>query len=118
MNELFYEEGLLMVDAAYKPLRQLESDYFVQMIEQSSDLASLVFQKEQQLDQLGYGSPIQAKETAANLFYVEDGERFLLERESNSLCMKLREYLSPKKSLLRLLKINLRNLVITLLHDH
>lgn len=83
MNELFYEEGLLMVDAAYKPLRKLESDYFVHMIEQSSKLANLVFEKEQNLEKLGFGAPIQAKETAANLFYVEDGERFLLERESD-----------------------------------
>ena len=104
MNELFYEEGLLMVDAAYQPLRQLESDYFVQMIEQSSDLASLVFQKEQQLDQLGYGSPIQAKETAANLFYVEDGERFLLERESNSFVHEAKGISFTKEELIAIAK--------------
>lgn len=104
MNELFYEEGLLMVDAAYQPLRQLESDYFVQMIEQSSDLASLVFRKEQQLDQLGYGTPIQAKETAANLFYVEDGERFLLERESNSFVHDAKGFSFTKEELIAIAK--------------
>ena len=104
MNELFYEEGLLMVDAAYKPLRELESEYFVQMIEQSSDLANLVFLKEQKLDQLGYGSPIQAKESAANLFYVEDGERFLLEREGNNFVHEAKGLSFTKEELIAIAK--------------
>ncbi|WP_313891380.1 bacillithiol biosynthesis cysteine-adding enzyme BshC [Psychrobacillus sp.] len=80
MNDLFQEEGLLLIDAAYKPLRNLESDYFQSIIKQSSELAKVVFDKEATFDQAGYGTPIQTKESAAHLFYVEDGERFLLER--------------------------------------
>lgn len=100
MNELFYEEGLLMIDAAYKPLRELESAFFQEMINRSAELGSLVFHQEQKLERLDYGTPIQAKETAANLFYVEDGERFLLERENNLFIHEAKGIAFPKEELL------------------
>ena len=83
MNILFEEEGLLLIDAAYTPLRKLESEYFQVMIKNSAELARLVFEKEAEYAGNGYGTPIQAKESAANLFFVEDGERFLLERQDH-----------------------------------
>jgi len=83
MNVLFEEEGLLLIDAAYTPLRKFESEYFQVMIKNSAELARLVFEKEAEYDQNEYGTPIQAKEAAANLFFVEDGERFLLERHDH-----------------------------------
>lgn len=83
MNELFQEEGLLLIDAAYEPLRKLESDYFQLQILHSSELAKVVFEHEEKIALEGFGTPIQAKESAAHLFYVEAGERFLLERVNN-----------------------------------
>ncbi|WP_277585738.1 bacillithiol biosynthesis cysteine-adding enzyme BshC [Psychrobacillus antarcticus] len=80
MNELFQEEGLLLLDAAYEPLRKLESDYFQLQILHASEIAKVVFEHEDKMQQEGFGTPIQAKESAAHLFYVEEGERFLLER--------------------------------------
>ncbi|WP_391120795.1 bacillithiol biosynthesis cysteine-adding enzyme BshC [Psychrobacillus sp. L3] len=81
MNDLFQEEGLLLIDAAYEPFRKLESEYFQQMVKNSSQLATLVLENEMAFERAGFGMPIQTKENAANLFYVENGERFLLERK-------------------------------------
>ncbi|SDM51385.1 bacillithiol biosynthesis cysteine-adding enzyme BshC [Psychrobacillus sp. OK028] len=83
MNELFQEEGLLLIDAAYKPLRKLESDYFQLQILHAPEIANAVFEHEGKMEQQGYGTPIQAKESAAHLFYIVEGERFLLERVNN-----------------------------------
>ena len=79
MNRLFAEYGLLMIDAAYTPFRQYESEYFERMIEKSGDIAGAVAVQEAALEKAGYGKPIGATENNANLFYVKDGERFLLE---------------------------------------
>ncbi len=80
MNELFKEEGLLMIDAADVNFRHYERNNFVQLINHSEEIAKLVTEKEAVLESAGYGKPILATDDAANLFYVKDGERFLLER--------------------------------------
>ncbi|RHW39743.1 bacillithiol biosynthesis cysteine-adding enzyme BshC [Lysinibacillus yapensis] len=82
MNELFKNEGLLMIDAAFVPFRQFESDFFVKMIECNEQISSVVAKKELALQEAGYGTPINASENNANLFYVKDGERFLLTRNN------------------------------------
>lgn len=84
MNELFQTQGLLMIDAAYPLFRKLESDFFVKMIELNEQIAKVVVEKEQFFEKSGYGTPILAKNDNANLFYVQDGERFLLERKEQN----------------------------------
>ena len=81
MNELFSKHGLLMIDAADPALRQIESAYFVRLIEQSEAIAKDVYAQEEKLAACGYPKPIQANENGVNLFYVKDGERHLLEWE-------------------------------------
>lgn len=78
MHDFFSNEGLLLIDAAYQPLRKYESPYFVKMIEQAQEIASLVVNQESRFQQAGYGQPILASEDSSNLFIVENGERFLL----------------------------------------
>lgn len=80
INQLFADHGLLLIDAAYKPLRQLESPYFSQMIEQVATMASSVYATEQKLHALGYNKPIESEERDANLFYVHSTGRALLKR--------------------------------------
>ncbi|MEG0259855.1 MAG: bacillithiol biosynthesis cysteine-adding enzyme BshC [Lysinibacillus sp.] len=80
MNQLFAHEGLLLIDAADDKFRQFESNYFAHIINNSEEIARLVTEQEQELEKAGYGLPIQATNEAANLFYVKDGERYLLER--------------------------------------
>ncbi len=81
MNEFFGEEGLLLIDASFQPLRKLEGEYFHTLVKRSPEIAEAVCEQEQMMVAAGYGAPIEAKENAANLFYVLEGERFLLERK-------------------------------------
>lgn len=83
MNQLFKEEGLLLIDAANFQFRQFEHKYFAQIIQSNEEIARVVTEKEQELERAGYGKPILATYEAANLFYVEDGERHLLERKND-----------------------------------
>lgn len=83
MNDLFKDYGLLFIDAAYKPLRELESSYFVQMIENAKAMAEQIYDKEQRLLQLGLGQPIGAEPDDANLFYVHETGRILLKRNED-----------------------------------
>lgn len=80
MNDLFKAHGLLMIDAAYPLFRQYESAHFAKLIKQSTRIAEVVTAKEEAFAKAGYGNPICANIDAANLFYVQDGERYLLER--------------------------------------
>lgn len=80
MNDLFKKHGLLMLDATYGPFRQYERSYFAQLIEKNESIATDVAAQEQKLAQAGYAMPIDASEQNANLFFIKEGERFLLER--------------------------------------
>ena len=116
MNNLFQEEGLLLIDAAYEPFRKLESDYFQLFIEQSSQLANVVYEQEAMLERDGFGKPIEAKESAAHLFYVEDGERFLLERKDQLFIHEAKGISFTKDELMDIAKFHpekLSNNVVT-----
>lgn len=78
MHDLFKQYGLLMIDAASDEMRALQGEYFVRLIDRAANVASVVTKTEQAFSEAGYGTPIYATETNANLFYVQDGERFLL----------------------------------------
>ena len=78
MNDLFKAYGLLMIDAASTQIRALEGDYFVRLIDEAEAIAAAVTKTEAAFAQAGYGTPIQASSTNANMFYVQEGERFLL----------------------------------------
>lgn len=96
MNDLFKNHGLLLLDATYAPFRQYEQRYFKALIENNEKIALQVVEQEKKLAQAGYGEPIGATENNANLFFVKEGERFLLERKdgqfSNALAqVKLTE---------------------------
>jgi len=82
MNHLFKDEGLLMIDAADFKFRQYESGNFTRIIHKNEEIARVVTEKEAELERAGYGQPILATNEAANLFYVEDEERHLLERKN------------------------------------
>lgn len=83
MNGLFAAEGLLFIDAAFEPLRKLESDYFCQLIEASAQIAEVVVEKEAALQEDGFGLPIGAEADAAHLFYVHETGRVLLTRKED-----------------------------------
>lgn len=82
MNGLFAEEGLLFIDSAFKPLRELESDYFCMLINESATIAKSIFGVEQQFERDGFGKPLEAQEDASHLFYVHETGRALLTRRN------------------------------------
>ncbi|MCZ2257119.1 bacillithiol biosynthesis cysteine-adding enzyme BshC [Sporosarcina sp. G11-34] len=82
MNGMFADEGLLFIDSAFKPLRELESDYFCMLINESETIARSIFEMEQQFDRDGYGKPLEVQEDASHLFYVHETGRALLTRRN------------------------------------
>lgn len=104
MNDLFKHHGLLMIDAANESFRQLQSDYFIQLIENSEVIAKEVYTKEQRLVSSGYPRPIQANENGVNLFYVLDGERHLLEWEDGFAKNKVAQLKFTKEQLIEIAK--------------
>ncbi|WP_102692757.1 bacillithiol biosynthesis cysteine-adding enzyme BshC [Rummeliibacillus pycnus] len=116
MNWLFKEEGLLFIDAANPKLREYEAPYFEQLIQHSETIANVVTIREADLAELGYGTPIGATKEAANLFYVRDGERFLLERHDGKFINHMANVQFSKSEMLTLAKENptcLSNNVVT-----
>lgn len=83
MNGLFADEGLLFIDSAYQPLRELESNYFCRIIEATEEIATSVVEKEEQFTRDGFGTPIGAEEDAVHLFYVHETGRMLLSRRND-----------------------------------
>lgn len=84
MNGLFQEQGLLFIDSAYKPLREIETSHFTQFISESDELAKLIVEKEGQFSKLGFGEPIGAEKDAAHLFYVHETGRVLLAKKDGA----------------------------------
>lgn len=116
MNWLFKEEGLLFIDAAYSSLREYESPYFEKIIQNAEEIADVVTIREADLTELGYGTPIGATKEAANLFYVKDGERFLLERHGGKFINHMANVQFTTSEMLELAKENptcLSNNVVT-----
>lgn len=83
MNQLFQDEGLLLIDAAYNPFRKFEAEFFAKIIENNEVISKVVVEKEQLFADAGYGTPIEVALDNANLFFVRDGERLLLQRKHN-----------------------------------
>ena len=101
-HELFRAEGLLLMDAAYEPFRQMEKKYFVKIIEKNESIATSVVKQELALQQQGFDAPLTATETNANLFYVENGERYLLERKNGIYYNSLKGVRYTEEELLQL----------------
>lgn len=81
MNGLFKEKGLLFIDSAYRPLRELETKYFKKLISEAERLSELIVRREDLFEATGFDRPIQAQLNAANLFYVHETGRVLLSKK-------------------------------------
>lgn len=106
IHELFNEEGLILVDSADPSIRQLESDYFVQLIEKQPEIAQGVYTAAQQVKQLGYPLTLDIEQTDAHLFYHDNRERILLVRNEsgdwigkrNDIHLKTKDLLETAKN--------------------
>lgn len=75
---LFPNEGLVLLDSNDPNIRQLESDYFVQMIKNRQEIAFGVRELLKHTSKEGYSVALDAETDDGHLFYHLDGERILL----------------------------------------
>ncbi|MFD1038772.1 bacillithiol biosynthesis cysteine-adding enzyme BshC [Virgibacillus byunsanensis] len=83
IHQLFKDEGIILIDSDHPNVRQLESDYFVNMIENQPEITKGVFTNAQLLKQEGYSLSLEVEEDDAHLFYTLNNERVLLSRNEN-----------------------------------
>ncbi|MBM7701765.1 bacillithiol biosynthesis cysteine-adding enzyme BshC [Metabacillus iocasae] len=79
-TKLFTHTGLILMDAASPEVRRIESSFFVNLIEQNAKLSAAVV-SQQEVIKKSYNPLIEVTEQTAHLFYSQDGERVLLERD-------------------------------------
>jgi bacillithiol biosynthesis cysteine-adding enzyme BshC len=80
--QLFQEQGLVLVDSASPEMREIETDYFIQLIENQPDIAEGVYTAFQELSQTGYSISLDVGLNDGHLFIYENKERVLLERNA------------------------------------
>lgn len=79
IQQLFQEEGLVLVDAADDDLRRMEKDYFIKIVDHQQEIATSVVNRLQELSKDDYHVSLDVTATDAHLFYHHEGERLLLE---------------------------------------
>ncbi len=78
---LFGEDGLVLVDSGSPSVRKLESDNFLAMINNQSEISRGVYQAIQKNRNEGYPVELDAEPDSGHLFYHLEGERILLFKE-------------------------------------
>ncbi|WP_158211770.1 bacillithiol biosynthesis cysteine-adding enzyme BshC [Alkalihalobacterium alkalinitrilicum] len=84
MAWFFKEEGLVLLDAADVNIRSIEKPMFLSLIEESYAIQKSFLTQSEQLEQFGFGTPIDRNEENANLFIIENGQRHRLDRISET----------------------------------
>ncbi|WP_100330817.1 bacillithiol biosynthesis cysteine-adding enzyme BshC [Bacillus xiapuensis] len=106
LHTLFSQYGLLLIDAAYPPLRKLERPFFKQLIEQAGEITDEVKKAQKMVSDYEFRPVIGLDHAAANIFIYENHERILLEydRSSNRFYGKNQAVEYEKDELLHLLE--------------
>lgn len=93
--DLFKNHGLILVNSAHPDLRQLEIEYFQQLLQHNEAIKEAVLKQQDVMKENGFSPIIEMAENSANLFYEHEGERLLLQKENGcyihketSLCME------------------------------
>ncbi|MDQ0215232.1 bacillithiol biosynthesis cysteine-adding enzyme BshC [Oikeobacillus pervagus] len=84
ISELFKDSGLLLIDAAFPPLRRLEKPFFEQLITNNQLLNQKVLSQQADIKRTGFSPAIEFSDNAANLFIYHDHERILLEYDDST----------------------------------
>ncbi|TFB23307.1 bacillithiol biosynthesis cysteine-adding enzyme BshC [Filobacillus milosensis] len=83
LNRLFKDTGLVLVDSDDEGLRELEKDYFIQIIKKQEEISTSVVQELNTQAEKGYTISLDASAEDGHLFYHLNGERQLLEKHGN-----------------------------------
>lgn len=115
--QLFNDAGIVLIDSSHPNLRQVESDYFCRLIEKQPFISESVYETLQQLTLAGYSISLDIEKNDGHLFYHQNGERILLEKNLHGDWIgKQEEVIFTTKELLQIAKKNpelLSNNVIT-----
>lgn len=101
LHYLFAEYGLLLIDSHDTLLREVETDYFYQMIDKNDLLNQAVDQGIQNWEAAGSSSPLQFEENQAHLFIEENGQRVALYKEGDQFVSRNRFFQYEKDELSR-----------------
>ncbi|SET30175.1 bacillithiol biosynthesis cysteine-adding enzyme BshC [Oceanobacillus limi] len=78
--QLFDDEGIVLIDSGDARIRNLESEYFMKMIDHQHELSEGVYQSSEIIRQEGYSISLDVERDDAHLFYHHNSERILLKR--------------------------------------
>ncbi|MBB6455020.1 bacillithiol biosynthesis cysteine-adding enzyme BshC [Salirhabdus euzebyi] len=102
---LFEQEGIVLLDSGDPKVRELESEFFVEMIHKRPEIAEGVRSALNKVSSLGYSVALDAEVNDGHLFYHLNGERILLHvDEGGSWVGKNEECKFTEEELIRVAK--------------
>ncbi|GIP51732.1 bacillithiol biosynthesis cysteine-adding enzyme BshC [Paenibacillus vini] len=104
MGSWFGKYGLILLDSADPGLRRLEIPVFEEMIARNDELEEAYRHAADDILQLGFSAQADAREHAANLFYIHEGERLLLFKQDGKFCDRKAKVALTKEELLEELR--------------
>jgi len=102
--EMFKDEGLLIIDAAYPSLRKLEVSFFKELLINSKSITESVKKQQRMIQDQGYKNMIDIEGNAVNLFLNIENERVLLFKTSKGYEDKQGIYQFTENELLKLME--------------
>lgn len=91
MSAFFEKYGLVFVDSANEELRQIEADFFRELIKRNKRLRKHLQEQSEEIVRSGYPLGVDVEQNCAHLFYHDDGERRLLFEENGVYQLKDKE---------------------------
>ncbi|GAB6990619.1 bacillithiol biosynthesis cysteine-adding enzyme BshC [Paenibacillus pini] len=105
MGHLFGEHGLILLDSADPELRKLEMPLFETIIDRNDDLEKAYQASASRITSQGYSLQAEVAEDGANLFYIHEGNRFLLFKQNG--------YFADRKGVISFTKEEIKDCIRT-----
>jgi len=83
MAHLFGEFGLVLLDSDDPALRAVEAPMFRELVKHNVQLEKALWSAKSKMQALGHEPSADVREGGANLFWLQDGERLLLQRRDS-----------------------------------
>lgn len=102
MAWLFKDFGLVLVDALLPELRQLQRDFFRQVLDENKAISAAFFSGVQNLSPLGLSPQVELPPNRAHLFIYHGGQRIALYRDGSNFISGDGQYRWNKRELMEL----------------
>lgn len=83
LHHLFGKYGLILIDSSDPKVRQIESEFFINLIKQNEAIQTAVQKAVHRLNDAGYPNPIDLQPNQGHLFLITNNQRSLLERDGD-----------------------------------